>query len=53
VLAQSPRQASSLYVRGIAKLRAGNIAGGRADVAAAEATDPGIAEIYRQYGVSE
>jgi tetratricopeptide (TPR) repeat protein len=53
-LTRSPRQAGSLYGRGIAKLRAGDGAGGRADIAAARAIDPDIVEIYiHHYKVKE
>jgi tetratricopeptide (TPR) repeat protein len=41
----------SLYGRGVAKLRKGDIAGGNADMAAAKAIKPGIAEELARYGV--
>jgi Flp pilus assembly protein TadD len=46
----SPRKASSLYGRGIAKLRAGDT-GGHADIADAKAIDSRIAEEFARYGV--
>ena len=52
-LVRSPRQAGSLYGRGIAKLRLGNTAGGQADIAAAKAIEADVAEVYAHYGVRE
>ena len=46
------RKASSLYGRGIAKLRTGNTAGGNADIAAAKAIDARIAEEFAAYGIN-
>ncbi len=45
------RLASSLYGRGIVKLRLAQEADGRADLAAAEKIEPGIAERYAAWGV--
>jgi len=42
---------SSLYVRGLARLREGNLKDGKADVAAAEKLDPDIASRYAKWGV--
>ena len=38
-------------MRGLAKLKSGDRAGGNADIAAAAALDPKIAAIYAGYGV--
>jgi hypothetical protein len=46
-----PRHASSLYGRGIAKLRVGNAAGGNGDIAAAKGIHPGIADEFASYGI--
>ena len=51
VLAKFPQIASSLYGRGIARLRKGD-AGGSADLAAAEAIRPTIAKTFAGYGIS-
>ena len=45
------RKASSMYGRGIAKLRTGNTAGGNADVNAAKAIEPRIAEEFAAIGI--
>jgi tetratricopeptide (TPR) repeat protein len=50
-LAIEPRFAGARYVRGLAKRHAGDVIGGDADVAAARAIDPTIAETYAKYGV--
>jgi tetratricopeptide (TPR) repeat protein len=50
-LAINPKKPTSLYMRGIAKLRTGDTAGGNADIAAATAIDPKIAETFAGYGV--
>ncbi len=52
VLAANPRVASSLYGRGIAKLRSDDTAGGSADIEAAKTVDPRIAEEFARYGVT-
>jgi tetratricopeptide (TPR) repeat protein len=49
-VAINPKLASSLYVRGLAKLKLGD-ASGNADIEAAEALDPKIADKYAGYGV--
>ena len=45
------RSASSLYVRGFAKQKKGDSAGGDADIAAAKAIDEKIVERFASYGV--
>jgi tetratricopeptide (TPR) repeat protein len=52
-LALAPRQAGSLYGRGVAKFRTGDREGGRADIAAAAAIQADIAEEYGRYGVRQ
>ena len=51
-LAANPNLPTTLYVRGLAKLKSGDTAGGNADVAAAKAIDAKIVETYAGYGVS-
>jgi len=46
-----PGRPYSLFGRGIARQRKGDKAGGEADMAAAKAKTPGIAEEFAQYGV--
>ena len=43
--------AGSLYGRGIAKLKKGDATGGNADIAAAKAIRPEIADEFARYGV--
>lgn len=50
-LRHDPKDADSLYGRGIAKLRSGDKTGGEADIAAAKAITVSIAEIYADYGI--
>jgi tetratricopeptide (TPR) repeat protein len=50
-LAKVPRLPPSLYVRGLAKLRMGDTAGGNADIAAAKKLDPKIEGEYAKYGL--
>jgi tetratricopeptide (TPR) repeat protein len=45
------RQASSLYGRGVAKLRSGKIAEGNSDVVAAKVISPDIADEFAKYGI--
>ena len=45
-----PKDADAFYLRGRAKLAAGDGKGGDADIAAAKALDAGIADEYAQYG---
>ena len=47
-----PKQAWSLYGRGLAKLRRGDVAAGRLDMAAAVAIDPGLAQQVKRLGVA-
>ena len=46
-----PGTAESLYGRGTAKLKKGDNRGGNADIAAAKAIKPDIAEDFGRYGV--
>jgi tetratricopeptide (TPR) repeat protein len=50
-IAMNPKDAGSLYARGLAKLRSGDTAGGEADIAAAKAIKEDIATVYASYGV--
>jgi tetratricopeptide (TPR) repeat protein len=50
-LDKKPAYASSLFMRGVIKRKAGDAAGGDADIAAAKALDAGIADEYAKYGV--
>jgi tetratricopeptide (TPR) repeat protein len=47
----NPKQASSLYGRGIAKLMSGSSAAGNSYIAAAKAINPGIADEFGGYGI--
>jgi tetratricopeptide (TPR) repeat protein len=47
----NPKDAISLYGRGIAKLKTDDAAGGNADVAAAKAIRSDVADVYADYGV--
>jgi len=49
-LQHQPRLATSLYGRGLAKLK-GDAAGGKADMAAATAIDSNIVSDFARYGV--
>ncbi|MDE2487896.1 MAG: DUF3857 domain-containing protein [Alphaproteobacteria bacterium] len=51
VLALKPDLAPSLFARGLARLRSGDIAGGRADLAAATKLDPKAGDIYAEVGL--
>jgi hypothetical protein len=51
-LEQDPKLASSLYVRGLARLKTADASNGNADIAAAKAIDPKIADTYAGYGVT-
>ena len=51
-LKQSPQQWRTLYARGVAKLRKGDKAGGDADIAAAKAGDPTVAEVAKRDGIA-
>ena len=51
-LRRNPKQAGSLYGRGLAKLKKGDAVGGDADIAAAKAIQGDIAEEFARYGVT-
>jgi len=51
-LDKRPGYASSLYMRGVTKRKTGDAAGGDADIAAAKAVDPKVADTYAKYGVT-
>lgn len=51
-LAKAPKQAASLYGRGIAKLSKGDKAGGEADVKAAIAEDPFVVAQFQEMGIA-
>jgi tetratricopeptide (TPR) repeat protein len=50
-LAADPKQVVSQFMRGVAELRAGDQAGGEADIEAAEAADKNVAAQFASYGV--
>jgi tetratricopeptide (TPR) repeat protein len=50
-IAQDPKDADSLYARGISRLRAGDRSGGAADVAAAKLINPDVADSWTAVGV--
>jgi hypothetical protein len=47
----NPRQASSLYGRGMAKLKTGNSADAMRDIAAAKALQANIADEFAAFGI--
>jgi len=47
----NPKHASSLYGRGLAKRRSGNVSGGDGDIAAAKLIQPDIADEFASYGL--
>jgi tetratricopeptide (TPR) repeat protein len=51
-LAEFPRDEGALFMRGVAKLNSSDIAGGNADISAAKAIRPDVAEDYATYGVT-
>jgi hypothetical protein len=51
--ALQPTLASALYGRGLAKLKKGENASGEADVSAAKAMKPNVAEEFARYGSEE
>jgi tetratricopeptide (TPR) repeat protein/predicted aspartyl protease len=51
-LKDNPKNASSFYGRGIAKLRMGNTAAGQADITAATGLQPQIADFYTRHGIA-
>ena len=46
-----PKLASSLYGRGLARLKKGDVTGGNAGIAAGKAIEANIAEDFARYGV--
>jgi tetratricopeptide (TPR) repeat protein len=52
VLAYNPYYASSLYMRGISKIRKGDADGGNQDIQKAEAIYPPISQTYAIYGIA-
>lgn len=52
VLKASPNAASALFGRGFARRSAGDLTRGSADIAAAKAIQPGIADIFGQHGLA-
>lgn len=52
VLGDDPDQSGSLFLRGIARRRAGRTAEGDADIAAAKVIAPQVAREYQRYGVT-
>ena len=48
----NPKQALSLFGRGLAKLKKGDASGGEADIAAAKVIQTNIAEVFGRYGVT-
>jgi len=46
-----PRDAGALFIRGLAKLRAGDAQAGNADIKAAESIDYHVAETYAVFGI--
>jgi Flp pilus assembly protein TadD len=51
-LAKDPKLSSSLYMRGVAKMRAGDSVNGQSDINAAASADSNIADQYASYGVT-
>ena len=51
-LRRKPKQAGSLYGRGLAKLKKGDAAGSKADIAGAKAIQADVAEKFARYGVT-
>ena len=47
-----PRAALALYLRGLAEAKKGDKTGGEADLAAARAIAPGLAQEYRRFGLA-
>jgi tetratricopeptide (TPR) repeat protein len=50
-LGMNPRLAWALYGRGVLRLRRGDAARGRADIAAARAIEPRVAEEIGRFGI--
>ncbi len=53
ILTFFPKSANALFLRGLARLKKGEQARGDADIIAAKAVDPSIAETYAKYGVKQ
>ena len=51
-LRRKPKQAGSLYGRGLAKLKRGDAAGSEADIAGTKAVQADVAEKFARYGVT-
>jgi len=51
-LDKTPKAPSTLFVRGLARLASGDVAGAKADLAAARAIRPTIDEFYANYGLA-
>lgn len=49
----SPKQAVSLFVRGLAKQKLGDAAGGTSDITAAKAIDSDVQSVFRGSGITE
>ena len=52
VISRRDRYDTSLYVRGLSKIRSGDVAGGNADIAAAKDANYRIEDLYALYGVN-
>ena len=50
-LGLDPKQAQSLYGRGLVKHKKGDLVGAAADIGAAKALQPDIEETFRSYGI--
>jgi tetratricopeptide (TPR) repeat protein len=48
----NPKQAASLYGRGLAKFKKGDAGGSEADIAAAKAIQADVVEEFARYGVT-
>jgi lipoprotein NlpI len=48
---QDDKDPASLYARGLAKLKSGDVASGNADMTAAKAITPDVAAVYADYGL--
>jgi tetratricopeptide (TPR) repeat protein len=51
-LEKKPELATSLYIRGLAKKKSSDVAGGETDIAVAKKLDTKIADLYALYGVN-
>jgi tetratricopeptide (TPR) repeat protein len=52
VLKESPKDPYSIFGRGVAKLKSGDVAGGNADMAAGAALQKGLREEFAAYGIT-